>query len=95
MGRRRLADLREHVLTQGHSGRTDIANALRQLIIGHFFQSLSRRVAEILADATVEMNIHKARDHVAAGGVYGLIIPALACNHRTVCTQGSVHEPLF
>ena len=82
-----LTDQGKLVLAQGHSCRADIRHALGQLIICHGLKSLRSRIAEILADASMEMNVHQARDHIAAGGIHSFPVAAGPRKYRAVCAK--------
>ena len=74
--RRRFAYFCKLLLGQRHASRANISYAVRELIFGYAAKSLGVRVAEILTDTAVKMNIDKRRDYIAIISVNNRIIAA-------------------
>ena len=74
------ADFCQLVLAQSHTCRADVGHALAQLKICHCLQAVGGCVAEILAHAAMEMQVHQTGNHIAAGSVQ--YVPAVIGFHN-------------
>ena len=95
VGRGVFADGGQLVLRQRHAGGADVGDALAQLIVGNALQALRCGVAEILAHAAVEVDVHQTGDDIAVPGVQGLPVAAGGGEKDTVGVELPLHKAFF
>src|SRR5699024_12677560 len=73
---------------QSHCCRTDCSPTDRRLILRHILDRSNARIAEVMSHTSVEMNIHKSRDHITAFAVDHLAVRLIYRDESSVPDSG-------
>ena len=74
MGRSHIHDAVQDLFAEGHRGGADGQHTFAGLEIGNGLQTCFVGIAEVMADSTVEVDVHKAGQGVAALGVQHFLV---------------------